>query len=655
MALPVRQVSRRVLTSRSPQAVIGGLVIAVTGAVLGLGWICLAGLVLSAVGEPFLHDRERLVVRALRTVSLGLTARMLLRLAAALTALAGRPASARDVAVLASAAFLLVVCRAGYVFTSARLSARRTPAIETRNMPLKALPVPAPPPRWLLAWSGSAVSAVELFVTVPATLPLPVGSGANLVAFLGALGMLTAAVGCEVAARRTGELLKSEQMIPVAQSQLDELRPEVVLYFGDNKDAVYQVNGWLSTVERLPQRAVVVLRNRGALDRLGPTRLPVLCVPAMLDLMALNLSSVGVALYVANIGNNIHMLRVPGVRSAFIGHGDSDKTASFNPYSRVYSQVWVAGPAGRRRYSDAGVGVDDADVVEVGRPQLDGMSGQLRADDHVPTVLYAPTWEGWDEAQSYSSVVSHGLALAERALAPGSGVRLLYRPHPFTGRRSPEVAAAHERIIAMIVEANQRNNQSEAPTLQVEWPAPLAGVRDRAMRSIISGELDQPTSAVDVEQLRQEAEAEFWSSADPQMHHVVRQSGPSLLSCFGQADILVTDVSSVLSDFVVTGRPYAVCNPLQLSREEFVEMVPSARAGMVLERHSDVGLVLHSARGEHPDGLAAERRELREDLFGLGSTTAQESFERAVRQLGEVASREHETQDQVLVGQAHAR
>ena len=37
------------------------------------------------------------------------------------------------------------------------------------------------------------------------------------------------------------------------------------------------------------------------------------------------------ALYPANAGKNIHLLRLPGIRHVFIGHGDSDKVASINP------------------------------------------------------------------------------------------------------------------------------------------------------------------------------------------------------------------------------------------------------------------------------------------------------------------------------------
>src|SRR5262249_15877459 len=92
---------------------------------------------------------------------------------------------------------------------------------------------------------------------------------------------------------------------------------------------------------------------------LAPTTAPVICVPGGVHLMNLELSTVRVALYAANVGKNIHLLRVPTMKHVFIGHGDSDKLASVNPYSKVYDQVWPPGPAGpapRRRGARPGRG-----------------------------------------------------------------------------------------------------------------------------------------------------------------------------------------------------------------------------------------------------------------------------------------------------------
>lgn len=156
---------------------------------------------------------------------------------------------------------------------------------------------------------------------------------------------------------------------------------------------------WLETMEQMEARPLILLRERTILEKMAPTSVPVICVPGGIHLMNLDLSMVRVALYCANVGKNIHLLRVPTMKHVFIGHGDSDKAASVNPFTKAYDEVWVAGRAGRDRYAIADVGIRDEDVVEVGRPQLAPIAAGQDAPprDRIPTVLYAPTWEGWDD------------------------------------------------------------------------------------------------------------------------------------------------------------------------------------------------------------------------------------------------------------------
>lgn len=119
-----------------------------------------------------------------------------------------------------------------------------------------------------------------------------------------------------------------------------------MLYFSGSKDSAYQVNMWLETMEQLDTRPLIILRERSVLERMAPTTVPVICVPGGVHLMNMDLSTVRVALYAANVGKNIHMLRVPTMKHVFIGHGDSDKLASVNPFSKVYDEVWTMRPRG---------------------------------------------------------------------------------------------------------------------------------------------------------------------------------------------------------------------------------------------------------------------------------------------------------------------
>jgi len=213
---------------------------------------------------------------------------------------------------------------------------------------------------------------VALVPAALATSPGPVW-GAGGLAVAGNLALALVLVG---ASRAVGVRLGHASMIGLVSRFLADHEPRVVLYSSGTPDTAYQVNMWLATLERLNQPAAVVLREPALLNRLSPTSTPVLCVKYARNLMALDLSGVRVGLFPANVGNNIHLLREPGLMSTFIGHGDSDKNASFNPIAKSYDQVWVAGPAGRERYRRADVGVRDDAVVEVGRPQLDVLRRQ---------------------------------------------------------------------------------------------------------------------------------------------------------------------------------------------------------------------------------------------------------------------------------------
>ncbi|WP_460370593.1 CDP-glycerol glycerophosphotransferase family protein, partial [Actinocorallia lasiicapitis] len=349
--------------------------------------------------------------------------------------------------------------------------------------------------------------------------------------------------------RRAAHLIDRAHHLAWAQGRIEELKPEVVLYFAGTAEAAYQVNVWLSTLEQLELRPLILLRHSAVLKKIGETTVPVLCLPRATDVMEMELADLRVALYPANSGQNSHLLRLASVRHVFVGHGDSDKIPSFNPFTRVYDEVWVAGRAGRDRYAVAGVGVRDENIVEVGRPQLDGIRPGPTGNAK-PVVLYAPTWEGWNAEMNESSVAVLGERLAGALLS--DEVVFVYKPHPLTGTRLPEVAAAHRRLVGMIKAAG-------GP------------------------------------------------------HRVV--SGGSLQDCFNGCDLLVSDVSSVISDFVAARKPYAVTNLRGLDAEEFRRAYPTASAGYLLDPTcAALPALLAAARGADP--LAAERDRLREYLLG---------------------------------------
>lgn len=528
-------------------------------------------------GELALATRYAATAQLVAKAGVGLTFRRLVRdLSVALLVIAAvRPGVLGTVAVLLLPAALWTVA-VGTTAVTKSIEGRVDPPAYTRNIDLGALRRVPAPPAWARRLAGLRLPLLNVLL-VPAAVvaaavdrvaPVVITGAVTLVA-----GLVTAAVLALALLRGRG---KTPGVLPAVHDWLAREKPEVALYFAGPAKDVYQANMWLAPMEATGRRAVVLMRAADAFHQLADTRLPVICVPAGVDFMNLDLGSLRVALYAANVGANIHLLREPGVKHVFVGHGDSDKAASVNPYSKVYDEVWVAGPAGRERYARAGVGVLDRDIVEVGRPQLAGVhtfgSG---ADDHLFTVLYAPTWEGWlDDDPYHTSLVLMGERIVSGLLSAGN-LRVIYKPHPLTGTRSPKAKAAHERIVARIRAAG--------------------------------GETDP-------------------ASLDGAAHLVVTGRTPSLFDCFNVTDLLVSDVSSVVSDFVQSERPYVVANPAGLPEDEFRRQFPTARAAYLLSTDGgELAKILAVTRGGD-DPMAEARRELKEYLLGPAGSNPMDRF-----------------------------
>ena len=614
-----------------PVAVVGGTALSVLAGAFGWRLACAVFVVLGVLGETGLTTGNRLATLLRTRVEVGLPLFAGVRFAAvvAVSRAGDAPPSVTTAVTLVAGAVLALLSLCSLL--RLRMVYRRTPSILTRNVRLDELRIPDAPPRAVARENGWLTAVLQLLVLVPsalATSPVPVLVAGGLAV----AGTLVLALVLEGTSRAIGMRLGHASMVRHVSRFLDEHRPRVVLYSSGTPDTAYQVNMWLATLERLNQPAAVVLRDPELLDRLGRTSAPVLCVEYASNLMALDLSSVRAGLFTANVGNNIHLLREAGLMSSFIGHGDSDKNASFNPIVKGYDEVWVAGPVGRERYRRADVGVRDDAVVEVGRPQLDVLERPKgRPDDWVPTVLYAPTWEGWNAQQEYGSLKTIGPLLVQAVLDSRTPVRLIYRPHPSTGLRDPGMRAAHRRITELLEAANRRRGLVVPPLPTRRAVRPLAGDAAQQARDARPG---YGPSAVEAEATAAREDAEWLAGCPRGAHLVVPPAGASLYACFEQADLLVADVSSVISDFLATDRPYAVCNPTAWDAAEFVRTFPTAGAGLVVDRDGD-GLrqALSVAVGAEPDPYAAARRAMTDRLLGSVRGRATERFAEAVESL----------------------
>lgn len=632
-----------------PVLLLAAFLAQLAGALLPVLPLFVAGSAAGLVLDLYLVRRQPRLASWLARVRFDVTARQLLRdmlIVVGLVRIPGvGPAAEQALALALLGGYFLHFCCQAVALLVRRT---RTLPVVTRNIDASALRLCPAPPRLLARQPSRRL----LHFSVPATAGL-LATAASADALWGLAGL-----GAMLVVSLAGTVWLATWLLPgrrPANEQqalewldgwLAEYRPTVAMYFSGGTASAYQANMWLTTLAALDGRPLIVLRERFMVQRIDATDVPVVCVPKVAHLMHLERSSLKVMLHPANSGKTSQVLRIPSIKHAFINHGESDKLSSCNPYAKAYDEVWVAGPAARERYQLADIGVDDRDVVEVGRPQLAPIrpyAGPPAAGGPT-TVLYAPTWEGWTDDPGNTSIILAGENIV-RALLADPGVRLLYKPHPMTGSVDPRAAAADERIRRLIAEANARRSAA---------PGPRPGPEAAAELARRTAELDELTttafraSADEMERMLLQSAPEggraaavaaataaweeaYWAAFPAWEHLVITGPRPALYACFNRADLLISDVSSVVSDWLSSEKPYAVTNTTGLPEEEFRAGYPTVRAAVILTPDAaGVPGLLESVRDPGGDGLAAARAELKAHLLGPAEPPSIVRFDRAV-------------------------
>ncbi|MEV4202114.1 CDP-glycerol glycerophosphotransferase family protein [Micromonospora globbae] len=326
-------------------------------------------------------------------------------------------------------------------------------------------------------------------------------------------------------------------------------QPEFLLYFSAPPGSQYQVTMWLPYLERIGRPFLVVLREPEFLAPVAAaTTAPVVYCPTLRSIDEVLVPSLKVAFYVNHGAKNSHCIRFTQLTHIQLHHGDSDKAPSANPVSALFDRIFVAGQAAIERYARAGIDIPAEKFVIVGRPQVESIA--VRREplpvDAPRTVLYTPTWTGHHADADYCSL-SVAEPLLRRLL--DRGVTVILRAHPYTGQ-NPASARQLGRLTELLA-------------------------ADRAATG------------------RQH----LWGTA------AGREL--SLVECVNRSDALISDVSGVISDYLYSGKPFAVTD-MTGDGDAFTERFPLAAAGYVLRRDmANVDEVLDRLLGADP--LAPDR------------------------------------------------
>ncbi len=344
----------------------------------------------------------------------------------------------------------------------------------------------------------------------------------------------------------------------------------VAVYFADDPRKLYQLTQWLPVLELLDRHhpVTVITRNRRTYAELE-TPLRTVLAPTFPDLVQLyEASDFKIALYVNNSVHNFHSLTQRRMLHVHVNHGESDKICMVSNQVKAYDRVFVAGEAAVRRHRAALIGFDEDKLVPVGRPQLDLRPEPVLAPTDRRTILYAPTWEGENASNNYTSVDVFGPEIVAAALAV-LDVRVVYKPHPRVAVSPlPGVAAAHREVVRRVEQAARR---------------------------------------------------------DPHAGHRVLESG-DILAVFPGCDLMVTDVSSVGLDFLYLrpDQPMFVADR-HGDRERLHTDAPVSRCADVIDT-ATVGLLTETmtrrlAHDEYRAARAVVRRLYFGDLAPGESTT----------------------------------
>ena len=284
---------------------------------------------------------------------------------------------------------------------------------------------------------------------------------------------------------------------------------KLAVCFSDSNVNLYQLRQWYAPLADLATTwpLVVICRSPGTMVRLlEECPVPVVYLRSTVDLgQFAREQSLAIVMYVNQTSRNFQMFRYGRMWHVFINHGESDKADMASNQHKAYDYSFVAGQAARDRIRRALWNYDvESRTFMIGRPQADYLTGEPPYPrDGRTVVIYAPTWEGGSPSMSYGSVLSHGVGIAEGLLADPD-FRLVYRPHPRTGVVDRAYRAASERIIAAIRRANR---------------------------------------------------------ADTTAHHVY-DDDPDIGWQLAAPDVAITDVSSMVYDRLVAGKPILVTRPV---------------------------------------------------------------------------------------------
>jgi CDP-Glycerol:Poly(glycerophosphate) glycerophosphotransferase len=262
---------------------------------------------------------------------------------------------------------------------------------------------------------------------------------------------------------RIANALRSRGFARRAAANGGVLDGAVAVFFATGPENGYQFEQWRRPLEALAQhRAVCVIVDRPDTGELilSSASLPVAFARGSAALERLVAErDISAVLYLNQVEANFRMLRFADPLHIQIGHGESDKGSSVSNQHKAYDLTFVGGVAGRDRLAHGLFDFDAAvRTVLVGRPQLD--YDYPGAPDWVRAETVRVLYAPTWEGDRPS--IAYGSLVSHGqaiidSLIADARVRVIYRPHPRTGTASAAHAAADRAIRSRLQAAGTRH------------------------------------------------------------------------------------------------------------------------------------------------------------------------------------------------------
>lgn len=217
---------------------------------------------------------------------------------------------------------------------------------------------------------------------------------------------------------------------------LESYQPYIIFYFSGNIVSDFHILTWYKYIKNTNIKFIIMTRESNYINKLLEhiKDTPIIYARTIKDIDFFLPSSVKIALYANNGAKNTHLVRFNNITHIQLLHGDSEKLPSFNPISKMYDKLFVAGQRAIDRYYENDVFIPKENFVIIGRPQVSDIEVAKEkvniGKKEIITVLVAPTWHGHYEDTNYSSVMKMA-DIVDCLLSRKEKIKIIFRPHPY--------------------------------------------------------------------------------------------------------------------------------------------------------------------------------------------------------------------------------